>query len=133
MATIVVRFPSLATSLAHAVRYNTNIPDARDMAANESFDTLVDFGSACLSNRRIHAAGGSNSIFCDELLGLVAVVVVLVSLFDGTPEEEVAVGGCLLAISDDNDSAAAAFDDSTDSCIARKEAAVVMFSSAMMY
>lgn len=82
MATIVVRLPSLATSLAQAVKYNTKIPDARDIVANESLDTLVDFGNTCFNNRRIHAIGGSNSTFA---LGLLAVVLLFSLVVVGAP------------------------------------------------
>mmetsp|Transcript_33292 Transcript_33292/g.56646 ORF Transcript_33292/g.56646 Transcript_33292/m.56646 type:complete len:107 (+) Transcript_33292:517-837(+) len=63
---MVVRRPSRATSLAQAVRYRTNMPEAREMAARESLETLVDFGRAALRRRRMQAAGGSNSMFWEE-------------------------------------------------------------------
>ena len=47
------------------------------MAQSESLDTFVDLGNVCFSRRRIHAAGGSNSVL---LLVVVVVVVVAVAL-----------------------------------------------------
>mmetsp|Transcript_28304 Transcript_28304/g.40453 ORF Transcript_28304/g.40453 Transcript_28304/m.40453 type:complete len:128 (+) Transcript_28304:565-948(+) len=61
LATIVVRRPSRATSLAQAVRYNIKIPEARERADRESLEMLVDFGRVCLRRRRMQAAGGSKS------------------------------------------------------------------------
>ena len=62
------RFPSRATSLAHAVRYSTKMPDAREMAATESLDMFVDLGREALRRRRMQAAGGSNSMLADGVL-----------------------------------------------------------------
>lgn len=61
LALIVVLLESFATSLQQAVKYSTNIPHALLSAATESLDTLVDFGRAFLSRRRMQACGGSNS------------------------------------------------------------------------
>ena len=61
LATIVVRRPSRATSLAQAVRYKMKIPEARERALSESLEMLVDFGRVCLRRRRMQAAGGSKS------------------------------------------------------------------------
>ncbi len=82
LATIVVRRPSRATSLAQAVRYNIKIPEARERAERESLEMLVDFGRVCLRRRRMQAAGGSKSeeevevVVLDLVDGLLTVAVV---------------------------------------------------------
>lgn len=73
LATIVVRRPSRATSLAQAVRYSMKIPEARERADRESLEMLVDFGRVCLRRRRMQAAGGSKSDDEEEVVELLVV------------------------------------------------------------
>lgn len=120
LATIVVRRPSRATSLAQAVRYRMKIPEARERADRESLEMLVDLGRVCLRRRRMQAAGGSKS---DEDDVVVELLVEDVVDFDF---------GFSVAVVDDGSSAAAG---GSSMVVVAAAATVVGFSvklSAMM-
>ena len=62
-AVTVYLFDSRANSFARVAKYMQKMPHTREKAMDASLPTLVDLGREFFRIRRMHASGGSNSLF----------------------------------------------------------------------